>query len=112
MSAKVSRLTGRRVIRLLVTTALPVAMLVTFSTQTAAANGGPANPNCWGVVTSQRATTEHDIGQHASSQDEPRLGLANVARLLYELGLTDGPHVSDLGSFLAEMDGLDATHCP
>src|SRR2546425_11769030 len=106
MSAKVSSLAGRRVIRLLVTPALPVAMLVTFSTQTAAANGGPANPNCWGGVTSQRATTEHDIGQHASSQDEPRPGLANVGRLLYELGLTHGPHCSDPGGFLAGNDGV------
>jgi hypothetical protein len=26
----------------------------------------PADPGCWGVVTSQRASTEHDIGEHAS----------------------------------------------
>lgn len=67
---------------------------------------GPTNPNCWGVVTSQRASTFHDIGEHASSQSTPRLGLGNVARLF------GFDHVSDLGSFLASIDGLDATHCP
>ena len=62
--------------------------------------------NCWGTVTSQRASTVHDIGQHSSSQSEPRLGLGNVARLFgFE-------HVSDLGSFLASVDGLEATQCP
>ena len=41
----------------------------------------------------------------------PRLGLGNTARLLFDLGLTGGPHVSDLGSTLAELDGIDATSC-
>lgn len=62
--------------------------------------------NCWGTVTAQRASTVHDVGQHSSSQSEPRLGLGNVARLFgFE-------HVSDLGSFLASVDELDATQCP
>lgn len=60
----------------------------------------PDNPECWGVVTSQRATNVGDIGDHASNQDTPRLGLANVARL-FEY------HVSELGSFLAEVDRID-----
>jgi hypothetical protein len=62
--------------------------------------------NCWGVVTSQRASTVHDVGEHSSSQSEPRLGLGNVARLF------GFDHVSELGSFLASVDGLDATQCP
>jgi exonuclease VII large subunit len=67
----------------------------------------PANPECWGVVTSQRASTEHDIGTHASSQSEPRLGLGNVANLL-----TGSYQPGELGSLLASLDDLDATHCP
>jgi hypothetical protein len=64
----------------------------------------PANPNCWGTVTSQRATTEGDIGQHASANEqgtEPREGLGNLA-----------DHPSELGTFLASVDELDATECP
>ena len=65
-----------------------------------------AGQNCWGVVTSQRASTFHDVGEHSSSQSEPRLGLGNMARLF------DFDHVSELGSFLASVDELDATQCP
>jgi hypothetical protein len=76
--------------------------------QPAAAADPPDNSNCLGVVTAQRAVAHHDIGDHASSQDEPRLGLGNVARLL----LGNDAHVGDLGALLAVIDGDDATHCP
>jgi hypothetical protein len=73
--------------------------------------GQPNNPNCWGVVTSQRASTEHDVGEHASNPpfdttpDRPgRAGLGNPPP-----GIN---HVSELGSFLATIDGLPATQCP
>lgn len=66
------------------------------------------NANCLGVVTAQRAVAHHDIGEHASAQTEPRLGLGNVAREL----LGDDAHVGDLGALLGEIDGDDATHCP
>jgi len=69
---------------------------------TVALAGSPDNPNCWGVVTSQRASTQHDVGEHASSQAVPRSGLGN----------NPFGHVSDLGSFLAGIDGIDATNCP
>lgn len=62
--------------------------------------------NCWGTVTAQRASTAHDIGEHSSAQSEPRLGLGNVTRLF------GFDHVSELGSFLASLDGLDETQCP
>jgi hypothetical protein len=65
----------------------------------------PASTNCWGVVTSQRASTAHDIGQHVSAQDTPHSGLANVAR---DFGF-DGP--GQLGSFLATIDGDPNTSC-
>ncbi|HYJ69398.1 MAG TPA: hypothetical protein VEX15_17235 [Nocardioidaceae bacterium] len=68
----------------------------------------PATPNCLGVVTAQRAVAHHDIGEHASSQEEPRLGLGNVAREV----LGDDAQVGDLGAFLGEIDGDPATNCP
>jgi hypothetical protein len=68
----------------------------------------PTNPNCLGVVTAQRAVAHHDLGDHASSQDEPRLGLGNVSRLI----LGEDAHIGDFGAFLGEIDGDDATHCP
>ena len=68
----------------------------------------PADANCLGVVTAQRAVANHDIGEHASSQDEPRLGLGNAARAV----LGDGTHIGEFGAFLGEIDGDPATHCP
>jgi hypothetical protein len=50
----------------------------------------------------------HDIGEHASAQEEPRLGLGNVTRLL----LGDDAHNGDLGSLLGAIDGDPATTCP
>jgi hypothetical protein len=86
-------------------------LVLLFAVSTAFA-AGPANPNCWGVVTAQRATALHDIGTHASSQTSPRLGLGNFARLLFDLGLTAGPHISDAGIVAAELDGIPETTCP
>lgn len=68
----------------------------------------PDNAHCLGTVTAQRAVTHHDLGDHASSQEEPRLGIGNVTRLL----LGEDAHVGDLGTLLGEIDGDDATHCP
>jgi hypothetical protein len=76
--------------------------------QPAAAAAPSDNANCLGVVTAQRAVAHHDIGEHASSQEEPRLGLGNVARLL----LGEEAHVGDLGALLGEIDGDPATNCP
>lgn len=72
----------------------------------------PANPQCWGVVTAQRATTLHDIGTHAAAQDEPRMGLGNFARFLFDLGLTAGTHISDTATVAAAIDEIPETSCP
>jgi hypothetical protein len=89
-------------------TLILLAPLVGIVTAPAASADPPDNPNCLGVVTAQRAVAHHDIGEHASSQDEPRLGLGNVTRLL----LGDEAHVGDLGSLLGVIDEDPATNCP
>jgi hypothetical protein len=68
--------------------------------------------NCWGVVTSQFARADRGIGEHSSNQTNPRLGLGNVAKALYDQGLISDPHVSDLGALLAQLDEFDETVCP
>lgn len=89
--------------------ALPaLAMTSTAS----AAPGGSVPANCWGVVSAQLARADGGLGKHASSQDNPRSGLGNVARLLFDLGFISDPHVSDLGALLAELDEFDETVCP
>ena len=95
--------------RLIVFMVVVVAMSALLAIPAGAA---PANPSCWGVVTSQRATILHDIGTHSSAQDEPRLGLGNFARLLFDLGLTAGTHISDAGTVAAALDDIPETTCP
>jgi hypothetical protein len=90
------------------TIALTLALSAGIVAAPAASAATPETPNCLGVVTAQRAVAHHDIGDHASSQDEPRLGLGNVTRLV----LGEDAHIGDLGSFLGEIDGDPATNCP
>lgn len=83
-----------------------VAALVLASLP-APASADPGPNKCWGVVTSQRASTTHDMGEHASSfAGEPRLGIGNVARLF------EFASVGELGAFLATLDQNAATSCP
>ena len=73
------------------------------------AMAGSNNAGCWGTVTSQRASTLHDVGEHSSSfAGSARLGLANVARVALGADAT----VGDLGAALGSLDGLAETHCP
>ena len=91
-------------------TAMMVALVAALGVAAFGARGAaaerPANPECWGVVTSQRATALHDVGEHSSAQEEPRTGLGNLPDLF---GVE---HVSDIGTFLAGVDGIDETSCP
>ena len=59
--------------------------------------------NCWGTVGPQQASTEYDIGEHASAQEGPRAGVGNQAK---QLNMT----VGQVGAFLGYIDNLDATH--
>jgi hypothetical protein len=95
--------TNRRSRQILVNSLLLALMLGAMTFVPAFADDGR---NCWGTVTAQRASTAHDVGEHSAAQSEPRLGLGNVARLF------GFDHVSELGSFLASVDGLDETQCP
>ena len=73
-----------------------------------AAFASPPHEACWGVVTQQLATTSQGIGDHASAQDTPRLGLGNAARAF----INEDAKVYDLGTLLASIDGSGATYCP
>jgi hypothetical protein len=87
---------------------LALALSAGVAAAPTAAADTPETPSCLGVVTAQRAVANHDIGEHASDQEEPRLGLGNVTRLL----LGDDAHIGDLGALLGEIDGDPATNCP
>ena len=66
--------------------------------------------SCWGEATAVFARTGV-MGEHASQQTEPRLGLANLARALYEAGVLQQPTLADLGAYVAGELGLQLDRC-
>lgn len=66
--------------------------------------------NCWGQASAVFAKTGV-MGEHASEQNEPRLGLARLARELYEMGVIPEPTLAALGAFVADELGLDIDSC-
>jgi hypothetical protein len=65
---------------------------------------------CWGQATKVFAQTG-EMGKHASQQEEPRMGLRNLARALYEAGVIDDDSIQSLGAFVADELFLDVAAC-
>ena len=59
---------------------------------------------CWGEATQVFAQLG-EMGAHASQQPTPRLGLRNVARALYELGLIPDDSLQALVLFCRPRSG-------
>jgi len=57
---------------------LAAATLVVLTAAPVAGAGQPENPNCFGKGASQLGQSG-EMGEHASSFDEPRSGIGNVA---------------------------------
>ena len=74
------------------------------------ASAAPNDQACWGQATAVFAATG-ELGQHASSEPTPRLGLANLARALYDQGTIPAPTLQALGAFVAAQLGLSIDAC-
>ena len=82
---------------LLAITAMPVA--------------ADANDNaCWGQATAVFARMG-EMGEHASQQPTPRLGLRNLARALADAGVIPDDSLQALGAFVASELGLTIDAC-
>jgi hypothetical protein len=66
--------------------------------------------SCWGQATKVFAQLG-EMGPHASQQTTPRLGLAGLARSLYEAGVISEPTLQALGAFVASDLGLSIDAC-
>lgn len=66
--------------------------------------------SCWGQATAVYAAMGL-MGPHASEQSNPRAGLRNLARLLYDLGIIDDDTMAALGAYVAEELGLSIDAC-
>jgi hypothetical protein len=65
---------------------------------------------CWGQATAVFAQTG-EMGKHSSQQPTPRIGLQNLAQLLYDAGIIDEASMSALGAFVAAELGLSIDAC-
>jgi hypothetical protein len=65
---------------------------------------------CWGQASAVFAQTGK-MGDHASSEPTPRLGLGNLAKALYDAGDINDDSLSALGAFVAAELGLDVGAC-
>ena len=68
------------------------------------------NDACWGQATAVFAQTG-EMGQHASQQPTPRLGLHNLAQALAEAGVIPDDSLAFLGAFVANELGLSIDAC-
>jgi hypothetical protein len=89
---------------------LLVALLVSVLLIPAAAQAAPDDDACWGQATSVFAQTGA-MGEHASGQATPRLGLRNLARALYDAGVIPDDTMQALGAFVATDLGLSIDAC-
>ncbi|MFW5942889.1 MAG: hypothetical protein ACOCXI_13895 [Chloroflexota bacterium] len=72
---------------------------------------GTDNPDaCWGQASAVFARTG-EMGEHSSQQPTPRLGLRNLARLLYAEGVIADDSLQALGQFVAAELGLSIDAC-
>jgi hypothetical protein len=97
----------RRFLLLVTGVGLVVAMALPAWAAEEKEPGKPDHPNCWGTVVSEVATTTHTVGEHSSSQEEPRQGVGNVARN----DGAKGDHPSDHGLFVGKQMGLVDDSC-
>lgn len=76
----------------------------------AAAPAAAQGNSCWGQASAVFARMGL-MGDHASQQDEPRVGLGNLARILFEQGIIPEPTLAAMGAFLADVLGLSIDRC-
>ena len=89
------------------------ALIAAASLGVAVLTASAATPNdqaCWGQATKVFAATG-ELGQHASSEPTPRLGLANLARSLFAAGIIPAPTMQALGAFVTTHLGLSIDAC-
>lgn len=65
---------------------------------------------CWGQASKVFAQMGQ-MGEHASQEETPRLGLRNLARALADAGVIPDDSMASLGAFVASALGLSIDAC-
>jgi hypothetical protein len=89
----------------ILSTALIVGLIFIWSSPLAAQGN-----SCWGQASAVFAQMG-EMGEHSSQQAQPRLGLANLARELFDAGVLSEPTLAALGAFVADALGLEIDQC-
>jgi hypothetical protein len=94
------------------TSGLIVVLAIVLVVAAFGATGAQAQDDsaCWGQATKVFAQTGA-MGEHASQQPTPRMGLRNLARALYDAGVIDNDSMQSLGAFVANELGLSIDAC-
>ena len=91
--------------------ALALSLLVVTALSSVAAQSSRASKNaCWGQASAVFARMGM-MGEHSSSQANPRAGLRNLARALYDAGVLTDDSMRSLGQFVANELGLSIEAC-
>ena len=95
----------RKILTLAILIAMLGALVVPMS-----ADGG-TDKACFGLVAAAYGQLGLQ-GEHASSfAPDPRIGLANLAQLLFDMGVLDEPTMWALGEYLNEAENLNIEAC-
>jgi hypothetical protein len=89
---------------------LVLALLVSVLGVSSVAQAAPDSEACWGQATKVFAQMG-EMGEHASQQPTPRLGLGNLAGALYDAGVIADDSIQALGAFVADELGLSIDAC-
>lgn len=81
-----------------------------IQTENANVNAADVGEACWGQATAVFAQMRA-MGNHASQQSNPRLGLRNLARELFEFGIIADDSMEALGQFVSSELGLSIDAC-
>lgn len=87
-----------------------LVLLVSVMLVPMVAQAAPDDAACWGQATKVFAQTG-EMGEHASQEPTPRLGLRNLARALYLSGDLPDDTMQSLGAFVADVLYLDIDAC-
>ena len=90
---------------------LVLVMMVMLAFSAVSVSASPENDNaCWGQATAVFAQTGV-MGEHASQEATPRLGLRNLARALADAGIIPDDSMQSLGVFVSDALGLSIDAC-
>jgi len=99
-------------VRKIVNSALVLSLMLALvaSVGVTSAQAAPDGNACWGQATKVFARMGQ-MGEHSSQQSNPRLGLRNLARYLYQEGILENDSMQALGAFVAAELGLSIDAC-